>query len=182
VYNCRTCQVDPTCVQCADCFHNANHTGHEVFFHITGSGGCCDCGDVEAWKAEGFCSKHSGVAKRRIGDAGDASADTTHALFSTLPEPVTMGLRSGLVHDAFRFVCHTAAQIKAAYAFTPTADDPLPYHVIVHNDDVHTVDQVCVLSTRACRERHFTSCVCVVFRWLMRLWPMWVYPMQLLLI
>ena len=23
-------------------------------------GGCCDCGDHEAWKKEGFCNKHTG--------------------------------------------------------------------------------------------------------------------------
>lgn len=26
----RTCQVDPTCVQCDTCFKNSDHTGHEV--------------------------------------------------------------------------------------------------------------------------------------------------------
>ena len=25
-----------------------------------GMGGCCDCGDAEAWKEEGFCTKHTG--------------------------------------------------------------------------------------------------------------------------
>jgi len=26
----------------------------------TAHGGCCDCGDVEAWNEQGFCEKHSG--------------------------------------------------------------------------------------------------------------------------
>ena len=59
---CRTCQTDDTCVLCQDCFANSNHEGHEVFFHRTRAGGCCDCGDLEAWKAEGCCPKHRGTA------------------------------------------------------------------------------------------------------------------------
>ncbi len=57
-YNCTTCQVDPTCVQCQKCFQAANHEGHDVYFHRTSAGGCCDCGDVEAWDPAGFCPAH----------------------------------------------------------------------------------------------------------------------------
>ena len=57
-YNCRTCQADPTCVLCADCFRASDHEGHDISFHRTSPGGCCDCGDVEAWKPEGMCDKH----------------------------------------------------------------------------------------------------------------------------
>jgi hypothetical protein len=46
-WNCRTCQSDPTCVQCDACFRNSDHKGHDVFFHATSPGGCCDCGDPE---------------------------------------------------------------------------------------------------------------------------------------
>lgn len=57
-WNCRTCQTDSTCVICDSCFHASDHEGHEVYFHRTSPGGCCDCGDVEAWKAEGCCPAH----------------------------------------------------------------------------------------------------------------------------
>jgi hypothetical protein len=57
-WNCRTCQADPTCVICDDCFQKSNHEGHEVYFHRTSPGGCCDCGDVEAWKIAGCCDDH----------------------------------------------------------------------------------------------------------------------------
>ena len=57
---CRTCQTDDTCVLCEECFSSSNHEGHEVFFHRTRAGGCCDCGDLEAWKAEGCCPRHRG--------------------------------------------------------------------------------------------------------------------------
>ena len=57
-WNCRTCQTDSTCVICDNCFKNSNHDGHEVFFHRTTPGGCCDCGDAEAWKLQGCCDAH----------------------------------------------------------------------------------------------------------------------------
>jgi len=57
-WNCRTCQTDGTCVICDECFRNSNHDGHDVTFHRTSPGGCCDCGDIEAWKIDGCCAKH----------------------------------------------------------------------------------------------------------------------------
>lgn len=57
-WNCRTCQTDQTCVICDECFRGSNHDGHEVYFHRTTPGGCCDCGDAEAWHVEGCCNVH----------------------------------------------------------------------------------------------------------------------------
>ncbi|CAH9074434.1 unnamed protein product [Cuscuta europaea] len=59
-YRCRTCENDPTCAICVPCFLNGNHKDHDYSIIYTG-GGCCDCGDVTAWKREGFCSKHRGA-------------------------------------------------------------------------------------------------------------------------
>ncbi|MCD7453940.1 hypothetical protein HAX54_022749 [Datura stramonium] len=59
-YRCRTCEHDPTCAICVPCFQNGNHKDHDYSIIYTG-GGCCDCGDVTAWKREGFCSKHRGA-------------------------------------------------------------------------------------------------------------------------
>ncbi|PON76120.1 TFIIE transcription factor [Trema orientale] len=59
-YRCKTCEQDPTCAICVPCFQNGNHKDHDYSVIYTG-GGCCDCGDVTAWKREGFCSKHKGA-------------------------------------------------------------------------------------------------------------------------
>ncbi|KAJ4978954.1 hypothetical protein NE237_009734 [Protea cynaroides] len=59
-YRCRTCEHDPTCAICVPCFQNGNHKEHDYSVIYTG-GGCCDCGDVTAWKREGFCSNHKGT-------------------------------------------------------------------------------------------------------------------------
>lgn len=32
--------------------------GHDVFFYHSQSGGCCDCGDTQAWSKHGFCRRH----------------------------------------------------------------------------------------------------------------------------
>ncbi|ORY87108.1 hypothetical protein BCR37DRAFT_376500 [Protomyces lactucae-debilis] len=59
VYRCRDCGLDNTCVMCARCYRASDHTGHDVTLSINGGhGGCCDCGDPEAWNAEMKCSIH----------------------------------------------------------------------------------------------------------------------------
>ncbi|KAF0448599.1 putative ubiquitin-protein ligase UBR2 [Gigaspora margarita] len=61
IYRCRNCALDDTCVFCSRCFHATNHEGHDITFSInsSGSGGCCDCGDAEAWKRPIHCSYHT---------------------------------------------------------------------------------------------------------------------------
>lgn len=73
-WNCRTCQTDATCVLCESCFRESDHEGHEVFFHRTTPGGCCDCGDVEAWAVEGMCWKHRPIEDEK-GEEGGMSSD-----------------------------------------------------------------------------------------------------------
>ena len=53
VWVCRTCQSDETCVLCHECFSNSNHEGHDVAFYHAQAGGCCDCGDADAWDPKG---------------------------------------------------------------------------------------------------------------------------------
>ncbi len=58
VWVCRTCQADETCVLCHQCFKQSNHEGHDVAFYHAQAGGCCDCGDPDAWDPAGFCPHH----------------------------------------------------------------------------------------------------------------------------
>lgn len=58
-YSCLDCQMDPTCIVCKECFENANHKGHRFQIKPNVSG-MCDCGDPEAWKEQGNCTKHGG--------------------------------------------------------------------------------------------------------------------------
>ena len=58
-WRCLDCEKDPTCIICKDCFEKSNHEGHRVQLKRN-IGGCCDCGDPEAWDENNFCSDHKG--------------------------------------------------------------------------------------------------------------------------
>ena len=58
-WRCMDCEKDPTCIICKDCFEKGDHTGHRVQLKRN-AGGCCDCGDPEAWDEDHFCSDHKG--------------------------------------------------------------------------------------------------------------------------
>ena len=58
-WRCLDCEKDPTCIICKDCFEKGDHEGHRVQLKRN-VGGCCDCGDPEAWDEKGFCSDHKG--------------------------------------------------------------------------------------------------------------------------
>jgi len=58
-WRCLDCEKDPTCIICSSCFEKSDHTGHRVQLKRN-VGGCCDCGDPEAWDPDHFCSDHKG--------------------------------------------------------------------------------------------------------------------------
>lgn len=64
-YKCKTCERDPTCVICVECFREGDHTGHD-FSVLRTSGGCCDCGDPQAWRPGGFCRHHPGTSSEHV--------------------------------------------------------------------------------------------------------------------
>lgn len=57
-YSCRECSMDPTCVLCAACFKKSSHRHHKYKMATSSGGGCCDCGDREAWKKDVYCDLH----------------------------------------------------------------------------------------------------------------------------
>ena len=66
VWVCRTCQADETCVLCHACFKLSNHEGHDVAFYHAQAGGCCDCGDPDAWDPQGFCPHHGPASTQSL--------------------------------------------------------------------------------------------------------------------
>ncbi|CAM9281478.1 unnamed protein product, partial [Chrysoparadoxa australica] len=136
-WNCRTCEQDGTCVQCDRCFRQSNHKGHEVFFHRTAPGGCCDCGDVEAWAPAGCCPTHSGEQEG-------------HDPLLQLP-PRLRWAAAVVVQEALR--CVSEITWDCLLSHEPPDSNPwltqqreLPeggkVTVRVHNDDVHTFEYV----------------------------------------
>ena len=58
-FGCKTCALSSASCVCVACFEAGDHEGHD--FYVSRSDyGCCDCGDIFAWKKEGFCKSHSG--------------------------------------------------------------------------------------------------------------------------
>ena len=57
-YSCRECSMDATCVLCAECFQASQHKNHKYRIGNSSGGGCCDCGDEEAWKQFPHCAIH----------------------------------------------------------------------------------------------------------------------------
>lgn len=136
-WNCRSCQTDPTCVQCDACYRNSEHTGHEVYFHHASPGGCCDCGDLSAWDRAGCCTAHSGP---------DLTQDPIDNLPATMQQPARV-----VFAEAVRLVaeaCLHAVQgynrmDKQRFLVAETEDEAVGLCVVrLHNDDVHTFNHV----------------------------------------
>ena len=138
---CKQCGQDNTCVQCDDCFQLSDHTDHEVYFHRSSEGGgCCDCGDTEAWQESGTCSKH-GL---------DPNAQGVDPL-TVLPASLVLGL-TAVLHGALLAVLQVS--IAAVDGFNCPENNPFFRHymqssecdeellVRLHNDDVHTYIEV----------------------------------------
>lgn len=142
-WNCRTCQHDATCVICDDCFQASDHTNHEVFFHRTTPGGCCDCGDLEAWDTAGCCDKHRPAQQETpkadddmemlLENSRNAAERSWDGISDLLPPIVKVVVRSCLF-----LVCNTVQRsAEAADADFSTAGS-----LRLHNDDVHTFEEV----------------------------------------
>ncbi|KAI8082748.1 uncharacterized protein BX664DRAFT_301151 [Halteromyces radiatus] len=108
VYRCRNCGLDDTCVMCSRCFHATNHDGHDVKIWISrGAGGCCDCGDPEAWKIPLECRIHSLSATHN--DAGVKIVRPTMEPYDTIPTEL---LNS--IHDTIAVVLDYLLETFAA--------------------------------------------------------------------
>lgn len=66
-YSCRECGMDNTCVLCAECFKQSDHRFHKYKMGTSGGGGCCDCGDEEAWRRSPYCDLHK-MGKEQDGE------------------------------------------------------------------------------------------------------------------
>lgn len=164
-YHCMTCTDDATCVLCSRCFDSSDHEGHQ--FHISasaGNSGCCDCGDLEAWKRPVNCAIHTASEKTRTEDQP-----------SPLPLDLINSIRTtiGRVLDYFCDVIScspeqlrlpkTEESIKRDESFSRLGpkwygggdeyEANPEYCLIVWNDEKHTIVEVSDVIKRACRQK-----------------------------
>ncbi|KAL8950451.1 MAG: hypothetical protein Q9222_003519 [Ikaeria aurantiellina] len=163
VYRCRKCEVDDTSVLCSRCFNSSEHTGHIVSVNISsGNGGCCDCGDPEAWKQPVTCAIHAAETSKSAGKARDGpqmreellesirmtigrTYDYICDVISCSPEQLRLQKTEESIRKDER-LSHLASK------WYEEADEPEPeFALILWNDEKHTVDEVKNQVARACK-------------------------------
>ncbi|KAI8992651.1 hypothetical protein BDB01DRAFT_848002 [Pilobolus umbonatus] len=165
VYRCRNCGLDETCVMCSACFRATNHEGHDVKLWISkGNGGCCDCGDPEAWKIPLQCRIHSIPH-----DSDSSSPNATQSLepLSTVPDKLISSIRETFtvilnyvletfaacpedldtIGDAETITEHTL-QLHEALGL-PFNKETQKYVCVLWNDESHSFDEVIRVVKRA---------------------------------
>jgi E3 ubiquitin-protein ligase UBR1 len=163
-YHCMTCTDDATCVLCSRCFDASDHEGHQ--FHISasaGNSGCCDCGDLEAWKKPVNCAIHTASEGTRTEDQP-----------SPLPLDLIDSLRTtiGRVLDYFCDVISCSPELLRSpkteesikhdesisrlgpewYVGGDEYEAEPEYCLMVWNDEKHTIVEVREVVKRACRQ------------------------------
>lgn len=114
---------DETCVLCNECYQQSAHPGHDVYFYHSAAGGCCDCGDADAWCPDGFCTRH-----------GKRADDPVKYI------PVPMQLQSKEIFTAitngFEDFCQTFCQTE------PAVVDEEVYSLYLYLDDLHSAPEL----------------------------------------
>ncbi|KAJ7366463.1 hypothetical protein DFH08DRAFT_167979 [Mycena albidolilacea] len=163
-FRCKDCTLDDSCVLCSRCFHATDHEGHNVSFFIAQQpGGCCDCGDEEAWRRPIGCPFHP--------PAPDSEKDPPRMYTKPLPDdlpPVAHYAHRASVPSELRdTMCRTIACAldfvldtldmspdepavpanEADLRLQPSGDPLLKDHycVILWNDDKHSYEEITTL-------------------------------------
>ncbi|KAJ1979713.1 E3 ubiquitin-protein ligase ubr1 [Dimargaris verticillata] len=147
VYRCRNCSLDDTCVLCSRCFHASDHTGHDTSFSVnSGTGGCCDCGDSEAWKVPIECKYHSMRFQKRVPETKQIPDHILPGMKETIRTVLEFMLGVFCMakeHFDFEF---DEAKIRADMESTNIAFDehdiPPVYSTVLWNDDTHSFQEV----------------------------------------
>ncbi|XP_076176131.1 ubr1 ubiquitin ligase [Ptiloglossa arizonensis] len=152
-YNCRECGTDITCVLCVDCFKQSAHRNHKYRISTSHGGGCCDCGDPEAWKKEPFCNIH----------IAGTQAKESHG--NKLPGDITE--RAVITFEAVLRYCYKMLSLEhspglpADFQIKENEEDPSSlstvdsFCTVLFNDEFHTFDQVITTLVRVmkCSQR-----------------------------
>jgi E3 ubiquitin-protein ligase UBR1 len=160
--------LDDSSVLCSQCFHATDHTDHNVGFFIAQQpGGCCDCGNQEAWPVPIGCPFHP-ASESEI--ASDLSLQTTTNLTSKILSrndippvknfpyrisvpPELRDIMGKTVGYALDFLLDTldfspdepsVPSNEADLRLQPSADPMMKdqYCVIIWNDDKHSFEEV----------------------------------------
>lgn len=166
IYRCRTCEIDDTSVLCGRCFNSSEHDAHVVSVTMSsGNGGCCDCGDPEAWRTPVSCAIHAADPSKSAGKARDGPqlpaellesiSMTIGRTFDYICDVISCSPEQLRLQKTEESIRHDERLSHLASKWYEEADDPDPeFALILWNDEKHTVDEVMNQVARACkRER-----------------------------
>ncbi|ALC49081.1 CG9086 [Drosophila busckii] len=152
-YSCRECGVDPTCVLCVNCFKSSAHRFHKYKMSSSGGGGCCDCGDDEAWKRDQYCELHLANRKNPL-----ESNIITKAVLE----------RCEICFSAILAFCVKFLEIEpnASMECLDGELDGANFCTVLYNDESHTFDQVIHTLTKIakCRQKDAMEIVAAIDR------------------
>ncbi|KAJ3322855.1 hypothetical protein HDV06_002716 [Boothiomyces sp. JEL0866] len=144
IYRCIDCGFDETCVMCVPCFKASDHANHEINFKYSeGNGGCCDCGDKEAWKVPGTCKIHCKSQNDEMEqDLQELSSDVLFSIKRTVATALEYILT---VLDSMEF----EQKLESVESIKEPRDIDLAlpgahrlWSIVLWNDDYHSFDEV----------------------------------------
>ncbi|CAH2055648.1 unnamed protein product, partial [Iphiclides podalirius] len=155
-YSCRECGMDNTCVLCVECFKVSAHRHHKYKMGQSGGGGCCDCGDTEAWKRDPFCELHTAAesdekeSQPSIGpDVLERMRVVASVCLSYCFRLLTLDHAPGLPNEL---------RLKDGERdLLQILDQPDCYCTVLYNDETHTFEQVIATLNRVLKSNHRDS-------------------------
>jgi ATP-dependent Clp protease adapter protein ClpS len=145
-YQCLTCGVDRTCIQCMSCFKLSDHKGHETIMTHAGGGGCCDCGDPESWDPSGFCTRHRGP---NAAQADEAAGTSLSPAIQKRCEPVLsalIGVLANLSAQPFAHIYDLGVLPRSSHV-APSAAIGNAEAYMLHSPQAHTIQSEIVMQT-----------------------------------
>jgi len=155
---------------CYKCFHASQHLDHDTAFSISSvGGGCCDCGDPEAWTTPCTCLYHapippsstSSIQTSTSTDSSSISPSTpstslSSSLSTSITHPELLNHLHCILATLLDFVIdvyvHTPCPPISPTSLTQIVQEPSESHVpleISHtwivalwNDEVHSFNEV----------------------------------------
>lgn len=168
LFSCNDCGFDDTCVVCIDCFHKSAHKDHNYRMSNTDGGGCCDCGDIEAWKQNYACSDHIAASQASVSlsDFEDSNSRSVQVendrrgileKISLLPEGVAtryfLVCQASLNYARYMLSWQHYDRLPGSLKQSPSPESDLNellsvdptstnFFTVLFNDEVHTYDHV----------------------------------------
>ncbi|TIA88406.1 hypothetical protein E3P81_03498 [Wallemia ichthyophaga] len=163
VYRCKDCAIDPTTVFCSRCFH-ATHpqdspdhpfSNHQISFSLMTAGGCCDCGDPEAWRIDPGRPAHLDEPDNVNVHLPEESLQRARLYVSTIIKFII----DTIAHSPTEFTPPTnIPQVKSLPTLKPESQsEPGPWSVVLWNDERHSFDEVIEQVSLAIDCSHSTS-------------------------